>query len=105
MRTVCFRSFVALCLAAAVVLAQPKKTIPAGSDRTNFLNCVRGVSGCDVSALNAADLTQVSTAAKERNIDYCLEGSALCDPTSLPAAKVPAVQAARYRRNLEKCVN
>src|SRR5271156_6016776 len=88
-------------LASSVVLAQSQARTanPGSTDRTNFLNCVRGVSGCDVSILNTPDLAQVSEAVRKRNVDFCLQGSAACDPTRLTEGEAKSVQSARYKRN------
>src|SRR6516165_3996021 len=60
-----------------VLQAGPKPTPPS----PNLLKCLKGLAGCDVSALNPSELKQVSDSAKKRNMDYCMSGSTLCDPT------------------------
>src|SRR5271156_3502862 len=92
-------------LCALLVPAQVKKATKPPPDKTNLTNCVEGLSGCDISLLNADELSKVTAASKKRNLDYCLNGSSLCDPTRLTGSEANSVQAARYRRNLEKCTN
>jgi hypothetical protein len=98
------RGLIILAFLALALGGQPqrKSTPPVG---TNLINCVKGLSGCDISALSPDEIKQVSEASKKRNLDSCLEGSTLCDPTRLSSADATAVQASRYRRNLDKCLN
>lgn len=96
-------SLALLGLGGALLLAQQKQK-PTVPDQTNVLDCVRGLSGCDISLLTPDQIKQVAAASRKRNIDYCMEGTTLCDPTRLSIAEMKAVQTARYRRNLEKCL-
>src|SRR5579862_9287859 len=101
------RGTIIVLLAATAVTGQPQRKTapPAPAASPNFLNCVKGLSNCDISVLSPDELKQVSDASKKRNLDSCLEGSNLCDPTRLSSAEAASVQTARYRRNLDKCSN
>src|SRR6202030_30274 len=46
-------------------------------ERSNAVTCLRGLAGCDISALNPEELRLVATESKKRNLDYCLSGSSL----------------------------
>src|SRR6516165_10538323 len=72
----------------------PRKSAAPATD--NRLNCIKGLSGCDISLLSPDELKEVSEASKKRNLDSCLEGSTLCDPTRLSRTDAASVQAARY---------
>src|SRR2546421_615999 len=92
-----------LILAASALDAQPPRK-PETVERSNLVNCLRGLSGCDISTLSPDELKQVAEASKKRNLDACLNGSSLCDPTRLTSIDARSVQTALYRRNLEKCI-
>src|SRR5262245_35410406 len=82
---------------AAVLNAQSQNK-PVPEDRSNFISCLKGLSGCDISTLGPNELRLVAEASKKRNVDACLDGSSLCDPTRLTSANATSVQAALYRR-------
>src|SRR5580692_10419805 len=86
----------------ATLEAQAKSAKAPGE--SNVQNCIKGLSGCDVSALMPDEIKQVAQASRKRNLDSCMEGSTLCDPTRLTGAEAKSVEAARYRRNLDKCM-
>src|SRR6266851_2483211 len=74
-------------------------------EQSNITTCLRGLVGCDISALTPDEIKQVAAASRKHNLDYCLSGSSLCDPTRLGPGEKQSVQASRYRRNLDKCIN
>ena len=63
---------------ALVAQQKPKPAKAAAPDQTNVLNCVKGLSGCDISVLSPNDIKQVSESSRKRNLDYCMEGETLC---------------------------
>src|SRR5579863_6368726 len=83
MRSLMFSFWV---LTAAVGLGGSARALPPPDqavtpERSNALTCLRGLAGCDISALNPEELKHVAAESRKRNLDYCLNGSSLCDPT------------------------
>jgi len=62
------RAMIVSFLALAGVAGQTQRT-PAPPAGSNLINCVKGLSGCDVSALSPDEVKQVSEASKKRNLD------------------------------------
>ena len=98
-------SIILALVSGSTAIGQQKPAPAATPVQTNLLNCLKGLSGCDVSALSPQELKQVAEASQKRNVDYCLSGSTLCDPTRLDSTQAKDVVTARYRRNLDKCLN
>src|SRR5579863_7454396 len=96
------RTLAVFAASAVLVLAQSSpKTSP---DQGNFINCLKGLPGCDFGVLSADQLKQVAEASRKRNVDYCLQESRQCDPTRLNSTEAAAQKAAQYRRNLDRCL-
>src|SRR5437660_1727719 len=91
-------------LAVVESVGQPQRKSAPVVD-SNLINCVKGLSNCDISVLSPEELKQVAEASQKRNVSSCLEGSTLCDLTRLTSTDATAVRAARYRRNLDHCMN
>src|SRR5579859_3536565 len=96
--------FLALFGLSGFALAADKKPPSSTAEQSNNLLCVKGLPGCDFSALTPDEIKQVADASLKRNLSYCMDGSSLCDPTRLTNTEITAVQTARYRRNLDKCM-
>src|SRR5215472_13185228 len=97
------RVLVAALIAASLAFSADRKAVTPEEPNVNL--CVRGLSGCDVSALTPDELKKVAEASRKRNLDACMNLSTICDPTRLTKTEFTAVEGARYRRNLEKCQN
>jgi len=75
--TLSFYALTAYLVASVAAKAFQPQRQAVTPERSNAVTCLRGLAGCDISALNPEELRLVATESKKRNLDYCLSGSSL----------------------------
>ena len=103
MRIVRFFSVLLILATGKAGFAQSTRKEKPG--QSNLQVCLRGLPGCEFSALLPNELRLVSEASRGRNYAACTQGLRVCDPARLSVDEAKAVAASAHRRNFEKCLS